>query len=242
MKNAGDSLVIKAGNIKDIGVKKQWLTKQDIEIEKRFQKLIITFKGNHEIFAEELNNQYIQDEHVWVIDPISHTFAFLHGLPHFAVVVSHLHKGETVFSSMYDPSVRELFVAKKNKGATLNGIKIQVNKNSKDLAFMFDPQAPAHRFNKQTRLDILSQLMDKGRNKTFGSAGLMYAYVACGRVNACIDLNKDAFTSIPGELLVTEAGGKVTDFYNKKVDIQTMGILATNGALHREMLEITKNY
>lgn len=242
IKQAGDSITDKAGDIEDIGIKKSWLTKYDIEIEEKLQKLVSSFGDDHKIYAEELNDEYIDGDHVWVADPISHTFAFIHGLPHYAVVVAHLHKGKTVFAAAYDPSVKELFVAEKNKGVTLNGEKVSVNKNIRDLCFIYDPQMPARRFSKEDRLNLLSDLMDKGRNKTFGSACLLYAYVACGRAHACVDMNKDAFTWIPGKLMVEEAGGKVTDFYGKKAKIETMGLVASNGVIHDEMVGITSKY
>lgn len=242
MRESGDSIVEKAGKIEDIGVKKAWLTEQDIAIEKEFHKLIGTFSGTKQIFSEELSSDFVEGDNVWVIDPISHTFNYLHGLPHYAVVVGYLRKGETIFSAMYDPSVKELFVAEKKSGVTLNSEKVQVNTNNKNICTIYDPQMPDKRFDKKARLEILSQVMNIGRNKVFGSAGLQYAYVACGRVQACIDMNKDAFTSIPGELMVQEAGGIVTDFYGEKIDEKTMGIVVSNGVLHKDLLEITKKY
>ena len=242
MKKVGDPLPTQAGSVSDIGVKKQWLTDQDIAIEKKFQKLIDTFEGEHQIFAEELNQDIKNGENVWVIDPVSHTFAFIHGLPHYAIVVAHQYQGETVFAAAYDPSTKELFSSEKGKGMFLNDKKVEVNKSETDLCFNYDPQMPAHRFSKEDRLDVLSELMGLGRNKTVGSACLLYAYVATGKVHASIDMNKDDFTWIPGKLMVEEAGGSVTDFYGNEVELGTMGIIATNGKLHETVVSITKKY
>ena len=240
MKEVGDPLVEKAGKIADIGIKKAWLTEFDIQIEKEFIKLISTFAGEHVVYAEEINKDYVEKENVWVIDPISHTFSFIHGLPHYTVVVSHLYKGKTVFAAAYDPSVKELFMAEKNKGMFLNGEKVSVNKSCKDLCFMYDPQMPCSKYDKQQRLSIMSMLMEIGRNKTLGSACLLYAYVAVGRAHAAIDMNKDNFTCIPGTLMVKEAGGEVTDFKGESVDINTIGLVASNKIIHDQILEITK--
>lgn len=242
MKKVGDPLPKKAGKVEDIGVKKSWLTEQDLLIEKKFQKLINTFEGEHKIFAEELNQEVKEGENVWVIDPVSHTFSFIHGLPHYAVVIAHIHRGETVFAASYDPSTEELFLSEKGKGMFLNSKKVGVNLSKKDLCFNYDPQMPASRFDEKDRLEILSGLMKLGRNKTLGSACLLYAYVASGKIHASIDLNKDDFTWIPGKLMVEEAGGKVTDFYGGEVELGTMGIVASNGKLHKDLLKITKRH
>lgn len=240
MKTAGDSLVEKAGKVTDIGIKKAWLTEFDISIEKQFVELIDSFEGEHIVYAEEINKDYIEKENVWVIDPISHTFSFIHGLPHYAVVVSHLYKGETIFAAAYDPSVKELFIAEKNKGMLLNGEQVSVNKSNKDLSFIYDMQMPCKKYDKNKRLKIMSELMEIGRSKIIGSACLLYAYVAVGRVHAAIDMNKDNFTCIPGALMVKEASGKVTDFEGNDVNINTVGLVASNGIIHDQILKITK--
>jgi myo-inositol-1(or 4)-monophosphatase len=163
-------------------------------------------------------------------------FAFIHGPPHYAVVVTHLHKGQTVFSAVCDPSIDELFVAEKGKGTTLNGKSVTVNQTN-DLCFMYDSEMEATWITKEKRIDVLSKLMDHGRSKAFGSAALTYAYVACGRAQGAIDINKDPFTTFAGELLVEEAGGKVTDRNGQKITLETQGVIASNGAVHELLLD-----
>lgn len=238
MLEMGNPLIDLAGKIEDIGVKKAWLTKQDLAIERRFTDLISTFGSNHRIFAEEINNAFVDNENVWIIDPISHTFSFIHGLPHYAVVVTHLFKGKSMFSAVYDPSMKELFQAEAGKGTRLNNQKVEVNKSNTDLSFIYDYQMEAKWFSKEQRLNIVTKLYDLGRAKSLGSAALMYAYVACGRAHACIDINKDPFTTFAGELLVKEAGGMVSDFNGKTVDMNTRGIVASNGVIHKKIIEV----
>src|SRR5258708_6645042 len=139
VKKLGDELPELAGKIEDIGVKKQWVTAKDIEIEKTLAETIHKFPGEHKIFAEELNDEYISGDSVWVIDPISHTFSFIHGLTHYAVVLSHLVKGEVLFSVIYDPTTKELFTARKGKGSYLNDKRIHVSKSEADLSIIYDP-------------------------------------------------------------------------------------------------------
>lgn len=230
-----------AGQIEDIGVKKQWLTEYDSKIEQKFMELVKTFKGDNVIYGEEDHSQFHSMENVWVIDPISHTFSFIHGLPHYTVVATHLKKGEPVFAVAYDPSVDELFLAEKGKGMYLNGEQVEVNKCEKDICFVYDFQSPCKKYLKEQRLNLLSELMDIGRNRIIGSACLTYAYVAVGRAHAAIDMNKDNFTSIAGAFMVKEAGGVVTDFNNNDIDLNTVGLVCSNGVIHNRIIEITKN-
>ena len=237
MLESGKMLLPKAGSSEDIGVKKSWLTQQDIEIEQKFIKLISSFGSEHVVFGEEINNSFIESPNIWVLDPISHTFAFIHGLPHYAVVVAHRQNNQTVFAAVYDPSVNEFFLAEKDKGTTLNGKKVSVNTTSKDLCFMYDPDMEASWISKEERLAVQASLMDYGRNKVFGSAALMHAYVACGRAHGAIDINKDPFTIFAGELLVLEAGGVVSDEKQQNINLDTQGVISSNGIIHNQLVD-----
>jgi myo-inositol-1(or 4)-monophosphatase len=77
-----------------------------------------------------MSNTFTNSENVWIIDPISNTLNFIHGLPHYSVVLSHVYKSELLFAVVYDPSTQEMFTAEKGKGAFLNDIKISVSNNS----------------------------------------------------------------------------------------------------------------
>lgn len=237
----GKDLLRLSGKIEDIGKKKKWLTEKDIEIEKKLTKLVCSFKGEHTVYAEEINFNYKISENVWIIDPISHTFSFIHGLPHYAIVISHLHRGNIVFAAMYDPTTNELFTAIHGSGAYLNGIRIHVASNQ-DRCLLYDPYSGVHRYGKESNLSLLSDLFQIGRVKAFGSLGLHYAYVACGRVQAAVTRNCDVFPEFAGKLLVEEAGGIFTDFKGNKLDINTFGILAScDEKMHNELLRVVTN-
>lgn len=238
---SGDSLVKLAGKIQDIGIKKQYLTEKDLEIERNFLQLINTFSGDHSLFAEEENDEFKQSQNVWVIDPISNTFNFVHGFPHYAVVVSHIFKGETVFALVYDPSIKELFLAEKGKGVSLNGEKIFVNTRQSEFCIMYD--YAKEKTSDEIGFEIMSGLNKLGKvKKSWGSMGLQYAYVACGRASATVSVNRDIFPEIAGELIVTEAGGKVTDFQGNKINLGTTGVVYSNGLIHDQILKIVDSY
>jgi len=71
-----------------------------------------------------------------------------------------------------------------------------------------------------------------------GSAALDLSYVACGRFDGFWELKLKAWDVAAGALIVTEAGGKVTDFEGGEFALQAPGILATNGRIHPDMLEV----
>jgi len=212
MLTAGKRIKERAGQIEDIGVKKQYLTEEDIAIERGFSDLISKFDGDHLVFAEEENFDFKESDDIWAIDPISATSAFIGGLPHYSIVCSHLHKGEVVFAAVYDPSVDELFTAIKDKGASLNGNKIRVSsRGKKRILFNLSYEW----FNKPEAKDLWNKIYDLNAYRNSNSFAVNYCYVAAGRYDGIIAITKDSFPEFAGKLIIEEAGGIFT---NKRKD------------------------
>ena len=68
-----------------------------------------------------------------------------------------------------------------------------------------------------------------------GSAAIMLAWVACGRLSAYFEADLNAWDSAAGVLLVREAGGIVTDLRGDEFGIATRPIIACNTAAHAEL-------
>src|SRR3989344_9467992 len=115
VKQAGERLREKAGHIPDIGVTKDFLTEEDLRIEREFGKLIKTFGPDHQLYAEEEHDFFETSDNVWVMDPISGTSIFMRGMPHYGIVVSHIKKGKVAFAVVYDPAMRNMYVAEQGK-------------------------------------------------------------------------------------------------------------------------------
>lgn len=214
----GRKLKQKSGNIKDIGITKAYLTKEDLKIEQGFSQIIKSFGNNHILFAEERHNILQDAENIWIVDPISGTASFIKGLAHYAIVVSHLYKGEIVFAAVYDPAVDELFTAFKGGGSFLNGKQIKVtHKTGGKPRVIFNLSLGWKNFSKAEK--VCSKLFDFVTYRNTNSFAVNYCYVACSRFDGVITLNKDNFPEFAGSLIINEAGGKFTSI-NDKVGIE----------------------
>jgi myo-inositol-1(or 4)-monophosphatase len=71
-----------------------------------------------------------------------------------------------------------------------------------------------------------------------GSAALDLAYVAAGRLDAYWEASINAWDVAAGLLLVLEAGGRVSGLRGQPFELDGGEILATNGPLHAEMVEL----
>ena len=208
---SGKRIKSKSGNLADIGITKQYLTEEDLAIERGFMEIITEFGSEHSLYAEEEHDVAHKTDHIWAVDPISGTAPFIKGLPHYAIVVSHIWKGEVLFAAVYDPSVDELFTAYKNKGAFLNGKRIYVAKPTDSL-----PNIAVGFAEEWKKKNEVKQLWNnlfticKVRS-AMSSIGVIYGYIACGRYDGVITLSKDVFPEYAGSLLIREAGGIFTN-------------------------------
>lgn len=239
---AGDRLRQKAGQITDLRAGKLWVTEEDVAIERELSALVKDINPRATIFAEEEHDMFEQGDDVWIIDPISHTFNFIHGLPHYAVSIARMVKDEVVFALVYDVSMDEIFMAKKGQGTTLNGRAVQVQKNLESAAILYDPKSGGEH-TLESNMRLFTELTELGWVKSFGSLALHYAYVSCGRAQAAVSTTKDAFPEFAGSLLVQEAGGVFTDFQGNPLTIHTRHIAAACSVeFHQQiMATVAKN-
>ncbi len=70
-----------------------------------------------------------------------------------------------------------------------------------------------------------------------GSAALDLAYVAAGRLEAFWEFNLNPWDTAAGVLLVTEAGGRVSDFAGGAFQLESREVLASNGLIHDELVD-----
>lgn len=70
-----------------------------------------------------------------------------------------------------------------------------------------------------------------------GSTALELCYVAQGLADAFLDSGDELWDYAAGILLIQEAGGKVTDWKGNPWNNSNSFILATNGLIHKELVE-----
>ena len=71
-----------------------------------------------------------------------------------------------------------------------------------------------------------------------GSAALDLCYLAMGRFDGFWELKLHPWDTAAATLIVKQAGGKVTDFEGKPFSIYSEHLLASNGAIHSQMIRV----
>ncbi len=221
------------------------VTQADVACQKAILKIIQKNFPQHDFLAEENGLKNTGSPWKWVIDPIDGTTNFAHTMPHFSVSIALAYKNEIVLGGVYDVCKDELFLARKGKGATLNGKKIHVSRVNKLENALLVTGFPYVRQNR------MKELLTRFKNfilschdiRRLGSAALDMCWVAAGRFDGYWEDCLNPWDISAGKLILEEAGGKVTDFSGKKwTRLERFGqqTLATNGLIHREMFDIIK--
>jgi len=197
----------------------------------------------HGILAEETRGAAERKEFTWIIDPLDGTTNYAHHYPVFCVSIALQRGGEVIAGAICNPMLGELFVAEKSKGAFLNGQRLAVSKTTEltrsllSTGFPYDIRVnPDNNINYFNALALRAQAIRRA-----GAAALDLAYVAAGRFDGFWELKLHPWDTAAGCLLVTEAGGRVTDLCGGPFNIYSPHVLATNGRIHEAMAEILKN-
>jgi myo-inositol-1(or 4)-monophosphatase len=217
---------------------KDLVTEADVAVETYLVEQIRQAYPDHAILGEESGTHGGGDWR-WIIDPIDGTTSFVHDLPFYSVSVALEHRGELVLGAVNAPVLSELFMAEKGNGATLNGRPIHVSDCDTLTNAMLGTGFACLRSNlAHNNLPYFNALAPVIRGvRRHGSAAIDLAYVACGRFDGFWELNLQPYDIAAGALILTEAGGRLTDFAGT-TDHQPFETLATNGKLHDELSRI----
>ena len=217
------------------------VTAADLESQREILAAIRRAHPDDDYRAEEDAVKVSGAEYEWLIDPLDGTTNYAHSYPVSCVSIGVLRCGLPALAGVYDPSRDELFLAAKGRGASLNGRRLTVTRTRKVADSLLITGFP---YDRAERADFylapfksfLTKCHDVRRS---GSAALDMAWIAAGRADGFWEYALNPWDVCAGWLLVTEAGGKVTDFSGRAWrDPTTLGArtLATNGRVHAEML------
>lgn len=196
-----------------------------------------------DIMTEESQDQRTASRRRWIIDPLDGTTNYAHGFPVWCVSIAFEEKGAIRAGAVYNPNLDELFTAGKGQGAFLNGKKIKVS-SEKDLiksllatGFPYDVHTSP-----QNNLENFQKFIKRAQAvRRPGSAAIDLAYLACGRFDGFWEIKLKPWDAAAASLMITEAGGRITNFNGGKYSIYYPECLASNGKIHQQMLQMLES-
>lgn len=216
------------------------VTIADTESEKLIIGEIKKAFPHHSILAEETGGEKQESEWLWVIDPLDGTTNYAHHYPSFCVSIALLKKCKPIMGVIYHPLLNEFFYAERGNGAYLNDRPIKVSNVDKlDKAFLTTGFAYDVHETEDDNVDNFRAFLKRSMAiRRGGSAALDLAYTACGRFDGFWEMRLHPWDTAAGILMVEEAGGRVTTFNGGDFDIYKKEILATNGLIHNDMIDV----
>ncbi|WP_230398462.1 inositol monophosphatase family protein [Novisyntrophococcus fermenticellae] len=178
------------------------------------------YPGIDMIAEEKVNEGLVREGSYWILDPIDGTTNLIHSYGQSAVALGLYEGGEITFGVVYNPFNDELFQAAKGQGAFLNGRQIftSVIPDIKDAVINYG-SSPYEKKEYGTYIFSVFQklFMHTADFRRSGSAELDICYVACGRVEAYLEKNSKPWDYTAGSIVLTEAGGEISDWCGKEV-------------------------
>lgn len=218
------------------------------EVDRQCERLIVdgirVQFPDHDVLGEEGEGERKESDFCWIIDPLDGTTNYTHQFPFFDVSIGLSNKGELICGVIYDPNRDELFAADKGAGATLNGKPIHVSKTTQLIDALM-ATGFAYVDHTSERVDNVSEFeaFVKGSRavRRPGAAAIDLAYVACGRLDGFWEPNLKPWDKAAGALIIAEAGGKLSSYDGGGFDLYGDEIVASNGLIHGEIIEILGN-
>jgi len=224
------------------------VTEVDRDAEEAIRAVIASHFPSDAILAEEAGGPDWRSHRVWIVDPLDGTVNFVNRIPQVAVSVALWSDGRPLVGVVVDVARGEEFVAALGEGSHCNQKPIHVSETSllQDsllvTGFPYDRQEHAGAY-----LAVMEQVMMRSRGtRRMGAAALDMAWVACGRFDGYWEHGGPhgvkPWDTAAGTLLVTEAGGTVTDSKGSVNQLEPAAFVATNGKIHEDLRQIVDDF
>ena len=220
---------------------KDFVSEVDRGAEAAIVETLLEAYPDHGILAEEgtVNSKVKNPDNIWIIDPLDGTTNFLHGLPQYCVSIALQHKGIVTQGVVYDPNRNDLFTATRGAGAYLNDRRLRVSRRTRMDESLVATGFP---FRDGSMVEVYLDMMRDMIHKTAGirragAATCARSSAAAGWYEAFWEVGLNPWDMAAGSLLVTEAGGLVTDLLGEDQYLQNGSIIAAAPKVLPQMLQ-----
>lgn len=229
------------------------LGKEDADIKARYDWVSIADRESERAIIDSLRERFPNDailgeeggltghgDRVWIVDPLDGTSNYLQHFPVWSVSIGFQRAGEIVAGVIYEPLRDLFFTAERGAGAFRNGRRMRVSEQpAVEASFL----ATGFPFRAQEFVSVYTRIFEdvirisKGVRRA-GSAALDLAYTADGVFDGFFELHLAPWDVAAGSLMVTEAGGVVSDFSGGQRWLERGNIIGAPPGVHADLLRI----
>ena len=210
------------------------VTQYDTAVQAFLYRELLQLMPEAGFLGEEGEHGEIATEWTFIVDPIDGTANFVRDFGHSNISVALARNGVSEYGVVYNPYRGELFAAQRGKGATLNGKPIHVSGTDAAHGILLCGSTAYDRELTDRHFAIMRTLYDRvGDFRRLGAAALDLCYIAAGRVELFFECRLRPWDIAAGSLILTEAGGKVTQMDGTPLDVlHNCSVFAANAVCH----------
>ena len=216
-----------------------YVTIADREAEAYLRRQIAERFPDDGVLGEEEGERQGRSGRRWILDPIDGTFAFVHGVPFYGVLIALEIDGEPSVGVVNIPALNEVVAAASGLGCSFNGEPARVS----TTASLAEALLLATDFHGCARYGFGRAVEElQARAKTSRTWGDCYGYVlvATGRADLMLDPVMNLWDCAPLLTIMEEARGTFTDWHGERT-VNGKNSIATNGLLFDEVMTLIKN-
>jgi myo-inositol-1(or 4)-monophosphatase len=220
------------------------VTEADRETQRRVIEIIRETHLEDAIVGEEEDElkEVPEEGDAWVIDPIDGTNNYVRDIPFWTTSVAAVQDGEPVAAVNACPALDETFVAG-DDGVRRNGVSVSVSEKTDPETFAVAPTIWWGFDRRDEYADVCKELVERFADvRRFGSAQVTLAMIAAGSLEGTVtNVDPNPWDTVAGVHLVRQAGGTVTDVHGDPWRHDSMGLVASNGEAHDELVAALEN-
>lgn len=214
------------------------VTALDKGVEERLRTMISGRYPAHGIVGEEWGSERSGAEHVWILDPIDGTGPYVAGIPVFGTLIGLVRGGRPLVGVADFAATAERWVGAAGEPSTHDGRRLHCRRGLPLAAAMLSTSSPD--FYDDAGWRAFRRLRERVSWAVYGGSCYAYARLASGRIDLAVDSAMDVVDILPLVPIIEGAGGLVTDWQGRALDLDWKGSLLAAGdpALHAEALAI----
>jgi myo-inositol-1(or 4)-monophosphatase len=193
------------------------------------------------VIGEERGGEAADGRPYWLVDPICGSRNFASGIPLYCVNLALVEGDQVTVAVVGDPSTGEIDVAERSGGAwaLTDGVRRRLTTSGESQTVVIeDSHSKGARREHAARFTAAAIRADRWELRAL-STTLSLPYVAAGRIGAYVLFWSSAVHAGAGSLLVTEAGGTLSDIDGRPWTIRSDSLIASaNAGFHRELLDL----
>ena len=220
------------------------VTATDVAVEDAVRAIVRDAVGSLVVGEERGGEAPVDGSPYWLVDPICGTRNFVSGMPLYCVNLALVEGDQVTVAVVGDPSTDEIHVAERGRGAWAlkDGArrKLTTSEESRTIV-MEDGKSTGARRERAAQFSAGAIRADRWHFRSLGTT-LALSYLAAGRISAYVLFWASAIHTGSGTLLVTEAGGTLSDIDGRPWTIHSDSVVVSaNPHLHRELLDLARS-